>query len=139
MSFISYVSARSEVRNRTEQKRRRILMLFLVVAVFAICWFPINIYHLLADFQLINHNYKIFLVCHWFAMSSVCYNPFIYCWLNSTFRSGAKSLITLIIKCKRIQDNLSNNNSLTHHFNDDTSVNESRTKGITESIRLHHV
>ncbi|CAG2174707.1 unnamed protein product, partial [Oppiella nova] len=33
---------------------------------------PINLYHLLVDFKVFKHNFKIFIVCHWLAMSSVC-------------------------------------------------------------------
>lgn len=29
----------------------------------------------------------LFFTVHWFAMSSVCWNPYIYCWLNETFRN----------------------------------------------------
>lgn len=98
-------------------------MIFLVVAVFAICWFPLNIYHLLADFKLISYNYKIFLISHWFAMSSVCYNPFIYCWLNSTFRNEAKRLINMIIKCKVINAEIHTNNiPITNKINDNNSL-----------------
>ncbi len=44
---------------------------FISVAAFAICWLPLNLYHLLVDFKLINRHFNIFLLCHWFAMSSV--------------------------------------------------------------------
>ena len=38
-----------------------------------------------------RHNSNAFLACHWLAMSSVCYNPFVYCWLNAAFRDAVKS------------------------------------------------
>ena len=51
--------------------RRRIKMLALVVTVFAICWLPLNIYHLLTDFDVINYSFYMFFLTHWFAMSSI--------------------------------------------------------------------
>ncbi|XP_054160001.1 G-protein coupled receptor 83-like [Oppia nitens] len=101
-----------EAKRRQRHKRRRILMLVLVVAIFAICWLPLNIYHLLMDLHLAPHNYKIFIMCHWFAMSSVCYNPFIYCWLNKPFRKGAKLILSyLMCRCPPpVTDRLYNNN-----------------------------
>ncbi|XP_054158946.1 G-protein coupled receptor 83-like [Oppia nitens] len=87
-------------RQQSEAKRRRILMLALVVIVFAVCWLPINVYHLLVDFKLIKHNFTVFLVVHWFAMSSVCYNPFIYCWLNESFRKGSKKFLKSLVRCR---------------------------------------
>ncbi|XP_054157482.1 G-protein coupled receptor 83-like [Oppia nitens] len=74
------------------RKWRRIKMLIMVVLVFAICWLPFNVFHLLMDFYIIGYSYTLFFVNHWFAMSSVCYNPFIYCWLNNDFRNEFKSL-----------------------------------------------
>lgn len=50
------------------------MQLALVVVVFALCWCPLNLYHLLVDFGLAKANFNVFLVCHWIAMSSVCYN-----------------------------------------------------------------
>ncbi|KAH9412609.1 Neuropeptide Y receptor [Dermatophagoides pteronyssinus] len=80
-------------RRQLEVKRRRILMLSLVVAVFAICWLPLNLYHLTIDLGFAQHR----LTCHWFAMSSVCYNSFIYCWLNESFRQNAIELLRKIM------------------------------------------
>lgn len=77
----------------------------IVVVVFAICWMPINIYHAYRDFDIVDsptkHKSNIFFVCHWIAMSSVCYNPFIYCWLNDTFRAVARSHIRWCDKSKK--------------------------------------
>ncbi len=71
-------------------RRKTIKMLILVVVIFCICWMPLNMYHLLTDFHpdsdRFHHNSSAYLACHWFAISSVCYNPFIYCWLNESFR-----------------------------------------------------
>ncbi|XP_054157454.1 G-protein coupled receptor 83-like [Oppia nitens] len=53
------------------RKKRRIKMLFMVVLVFAICWLPLNVYHILSDFKFINYRSVLFFTVHWFAMSSV--------------------------------------------------------------------
>lgn len=39
-----------------KRKRKRVQMLILVVAVFAICWLPLNLYSLLTDFNIIPHH-----------------------------------------------------------------------------------
>ncbi|CAG2169542.1 unnamed protein product [Oppiella nova] len=85
----------SEIQRTTiiRIKRRRIKMLVLVVVVFAICWLPLNIYHLLTDFDAIDYSLTVFFITHCFAMSSVCYNPFIYCWLNKKFKQRVKNLM----------------------------------------------
>ncbi len=44
------------------KKRRRILLLVLIILIFAICWLPFHIYYLLADLQITNYNFRIFLV-----------------------------------------------------------------------------
>ncbi|XP_054157471.1 G-protein coupled receptor 83-like [Oppia nitens] len=83
-------------------KRRRIKMLVLVVTAFAICWFPLNVYHLLTDFDIIDYSLTIFFIVHCFAMSSVCYNPFIYCWLNKRFKEKVKKLLFCVSTHTRV-------------------------------------
>ncbi|XP_078736228.1 LOW QUALITY PROTEIN: G-protein coupled receptor 83-like [Lampetra fluviatilis] len=77
------------------KKKKTIKMLMLVVVVFAVCWFPLNCYVVLLSTQAIQTNNGIYFAFHWLAMSSTCYNPFIYCWLNESFRSELKALVTI--------------------------------------------
>jgi hypothetical protein len=96
-----------QITSRLKSKRKTIKMLILVVIVFAICWLPINLYHLLNDFYLTDFSLNTFYFVHWLAMSSVCYNPFIYFWLNNHYREGIKSIF-----CCRIFS-YTNNTSVT--------------------------
>ncbi|KAM9221489.1 G-protein coupled receptor 83 isoform 2-T2 [Dugong dugon] len=81
------------------KKKKTIKMLMLVVVLFALCWFPLNCYVLLLSSKVIRTNNAIYFAFHWFAMSSTCYNPFIYCWLNENFRVELKALL---IMCQRL-------------------------------------
>ena len=82
--------------NHERSRRRTIKMLIAVVLVFVFCWLPLNLYHILTDFhpdsERFSYNSATFLACHWLAMSSCCYNPFIYCWFNGHFRHVLRSL-----------------------------------------------
>lgn len=80
------------------KKKMTLKMLMLVVVVFAVCWFPLNCYLVLMSSKLISSNNAMYFAFHWFAMSSTCYNPFIYCWLNESFRSELKALLWV---CRR--------------------------------------
>ena len=74
----------------------------MVISLFALCWLPLNVYHLVSDvgasISASRHNSTAFLVCHWLAMSSVCYNPFVYCWLNANFRDAVKTCGRLCLR-----------------------------------------
>ncbi|XP_075796937.1 G-protein coupled receptor 83-like [Pelodiscus sinensis] len=80
------------------KKKMTLKMLMVVVVVFAVCWFPLNCYLVLLSSRAIHSNNALYFAFHWFAMSSTCYNPFIYCWLNENFRSELKSLLCV---CRR--------------------------------------
>ncbi|XP_066517522.1 G-protein coupled receptor 83 [Hoplias malabaricus] len=74
------------------RKRMTMKMLMAVVLVFAVCWFPLNCYVVLLSSKIIQANNALYFCFHWLAMSSTCYNPFIYCWLNHSFRAELRTL-----------------------------------------------
>ncbi|NWQ95355.1 GPR83 protein, partial [Burhinus bistriatus] len=81
-----------------KKNKKTIKMLMLVVILFAVCWFPLNCYVILLSSRTIHTNNALYFAFHWFAMSSTCYNPFIYCWLNDSFRSELKALLNICRK-----------------------------------------
>ncbi|KAJ1197146.1 hypothetical protein NDU88_001008 [Pleurodeles waltl] len=87
-----------------KNKKKSIKMLVLVVVVFAVCWFPLNCYVLLVSSLNIQTKNALYFALHWFAMSSTCYNPFIYCWLNESFRLELKSLLRMCRRVPQSQD-----------------------------------
>uniref|UniRef100_A0A182QUV7 G-protein coupled receptors family 1 profile domain-containing protein n=1 Tax=Anopheles farauti TaxID=69004 RepID=A0A182QUV7_9DIPT len=73
-----------------KNKKKVIKMLIIVVALFGICWFPLQLYNILHvtwpeinEYRFIN---IIWFVCDWLAMSNSCYNPFIYGIYNEKFK-----------------------------------------------------
>lgn len=79
--------------NQRRKRRRTLAMLLLVVGVFAFCWFPLNCYVVLLSSHAIQSSNALYFCFHWLAMSSTCYNPFIYCCLNPTFRQELRLLL----------------------------------------------
>ncbi|KAM8953974.1 G-protein coupled receptor 83-like [Pelodytes ibericus] len=89
-----------------KNKKKSIKMLVLVVVVFAVCWFPLNCYVVLISSLGIKTKNALYFALHWFAMSSTCYNPFIYCWLNESFRLELKSLLNMCQRVHQSQDDV---------------------------------
>uniref|UniRef100_A0A8C6XM88 G protein-coupled receptor 83 n=1 Tax=Naja naja TaxID=35670 RepID=A0A8C6XM88_NAJNA len=83
---------------RQRKKKTTLKMLMVVMMVFGVCWFPMNCYLILMSNQAIYHNNSLYFAFHWFAMSSACYNPFIYCWLNEGFRTELRALLGMCCK-----------------------------------------
>ncbi|KAJ9591745.1 hypothetical protein L9F63_001681, partial [Diploptera punctata] len=71
-----------------------IKMLVIVVALFALCWLPLQTYNVLQDIYPQINQYKyiniIWFCCDWLAMSNSCYNPFIYGIYNEKFKREFK-------------------------------------------------
>lgn len=69
------------------------MMLILVVLAFILSWFPLTAYHMLNDLHMVPFHYTTFFALHLIAMSSVCYNPLIYCGMNEDFRARVKQVL----------------------------------------------
>ncbi|XP_053201933.1 prolactin-releasing peptide receptor-like [Panonychus citri] len=81
-------------RERTKRTNR---MLISMVAIFGISWLPLNIHNLVTDFYIPAGEWEyfkpFFFLVHAVAMSSTCYNPFLYAWLNENFRKEFKQVL----------------------------------------------
>jgi len=86
----------SQMANRQNQELRRTqrtnCMLISMVAIFGICWVPINSINLVADLNFYpifcwQFYHAFFILCHIMAVSSLCFNPFLYGLFNDTFKN----------------------------------------------------
>ncbi|XP_034107453.1 prolactin-releasing peptide receptor [Drosophila albomicans] len=120
-------SSRREEADR-DRKKRTNRMLIAMVAVFGLSWLPINLVNIFDDFNDKSKDWRFyilfFFVAHSIAMSSTCYNPFLYAWLNENFRKEFKHVLPCF--------NPSNNNiiNITRGYN--------RSDRNTCGPRLHH-
>ncbi|XP_045450961.1 prolactin-releasing peptide receptor-like [Melitaea cinxia] len=80
-----------------ERKRRTNRMLIAMVAIFGLSWLPLNLINISSDFYSFAEDWRyymvLFFVAHFIAMSSTCYNPFLYAWLNENFRKEFKQIL----------------------------------------------
>ncbi|XP_046409661.1 RYamide receptor-like isoform X1 [Neodiprion fabricii] len=76
--------------NLMKNKKKVIKMLVIVVALFAVCWLPLQTYNVLQYTYPEINEYRyiniIWFCCDWLAMSNSCYNPFIYGIYNEKFK-----------------------------------------------------
>ncbi|XP_043912288.1 neuropeptide Y receptor type 4-2-like [Protopterus annectens] len=95
-----------ENRRMTNSKRINI-MLASLVAAFAGCWLPLNVFNAIIDWNheavMHCHHDFVFSLCHLAAMASTCVNPIIYGFLNNNFKKEVKSII-LHCKCGSPED-----------------------------------
>ena len=82
----------------TESKYRSIKILIIMLLIFVLSWVPFHVlniydlyfpdeYHTFSKSE--NHlcdASTFYMALYWIAISSCCYNPFIYSWFNKTFR-----------------------------------------------------
>ncbi|XP_061742713.1 G-protein coupled receptor 83 [Nerophis ophidion] len=92
--------------NQKRKRHRTVAMLLMVVVVFAVCWFPLNCYVVLLSSQAIHSSNVLYFCFHWLAMSSTCYNPFIYCCLNPNFRQELRLLLSVCRRRRRVRAEL---------------------------------
>ncbi|CAG2233738.1 LKR [Mytilus edulis] len=85
--------------NRRRKNMKKVVkMLMIVVCLFSFCWLPLQTYNILYVFWADTMNrFKyiniVWLCSYWLAMSSACYNPFIYGLLNENFKNEYKVIM----------------------------------------------
>ncbi|KAM8902716.1 prolactin-releasing peptide receptor isoform 1-T2 [Spinachia spinachia] len=83
----------------SRRKKKTFSLLVASVLAFALCWLPLQVLNLLLDldpdFHIIGKRYinVLQVCCHLVAMSSACYNPFIYASLHSKVRMHLKGYL----------------------------------------------
>ncbi|XP_058055298.1 neuropeptide Y receptor type 2-like [Anopheles bellator] len=89
-------TSRREEADR-DRKKRTNRMLISMVAIFGISWLPLNLVNMCNDFYSDINGWRFynlfFFIAHLTAMSSTCYNPFLYAWLNDNFRKEFKQVL----------------------------------------------
>lgn len=82
---------------RLKLKRKAIKMLITVVVIFVICWSPLLLFTVVANTSHVptnvdSLNWRSFLQC--LAMSSTCWNPLVYAFMNEKFRKAFRTLLS---------------------------------------------
>lgn len=90
-------ASRRTFDSKLKLKQRAIKMLITVVVVFAICWSPVLLFNAVATMKGIEatpvtKNLRAFLQC--LALSSTCWNPLVYAYMNEKFRKSFRVLLT---------------------------------------------
>ncbi|CAG5040172.1 unnamed protein product [Parnassius apollo] len=126
--------------NQMKNKKRVIKMLVLVVALFALCWLPLQSYMLLQSFFPSINEYKyinvIFFCFDWLAMSNSCYNPFIYAIYNEKFKKEFKQRFTYRKKRRFNNDSYEDGQSYRTRVLSFRSTNERSTYSTRKSVSL---
>jgi hypothetical protein len=67
-------------------------MMLMVVIGYTLAWLPLNLFQLYmvrsSEESPLPHIEYIFFSVHWLAMAHTAYNPLIYAWINTRFRSA---------------------------------------------------
>ncbi|XP_045489720.1 RYamide receptor-like [Pieris rapae] len=87
-----------------QSKRKMIKMMVAVVTVFTICWLPLNVFLMFWSAHENDEEWitwpgmpYVWFLCHWLAMSHCCYNPVIYCYMNSRYRRGFQEALRRLV------------------------------------------
>ncbi|CAF1183048.1 unnamed protein product [Adineta steineri] len=123
-----------------KSKQKVIKMCFIVVIMFGVCWFPMQLYiNILRPYldQIFDQKYvpHFYFAFHLMAMSNSCINPFIYGVMSSRFRAGYLHYWHCCITCGGlINDHLRQK----HHINNGTRLSGTfrRTKRPTCEISV---
>lgn len=100
------INLRESFTMRRESNKKLSKMFATVVAVFAICTFPNEVFWLWSDFAGGHKSENAFygaIICHWFTYANSCLNPLIFYLYNKDFNHGFRSILRCIV-CKKEKD-----------------------------------
>ncbi len=80
-------------------------MMFIVLLMYCLSWFPVKLFQLLGNYQLISYCSEgqfftliySFIAFHWLAMANSFVNPIIYSYMSISFRVSNVVLIFQLI------------------------------------------
>eukprot|EP00095_Tigriopus_kingsejongensis_P004717 maker-scaffold763_size101323-snap-gene-0.15 protein:Tk04717 transcript:maker-scaffold763_size101323-snap-gene-0.15-mRNA-1 annotation:"lymnokinin receptor" len=111
-------------------KKKTIKMLFVVVAIFGVCWLPWHLYQisvlLVPEINEYHYINIIFFFSHWLAMFNSCCNPFIYAIYSEKFKREFQQFAHCKL-CKRLLLRRASN-----HFEDRSPTS------VRMGFSLHH-
>ena len=68
------------------------VMMITIVAVYVLCWIPLDVYIILVFWEYVEINYSLYLFLVWLTVSFSGLNPYIYVAFSKKFRNGLKNL-----------------------------------------------
>jgi hypothetical protein len=88
-------------RRQLELKKRKIVvMLMVVLGIFAVCWLPVQIIHLLSTMSKPPVAFELF--AYWLAHANSAINPCLYITLHSGFK---RAFLQCLSRCRKKQPN----------------------------------
>ncbi|KAG9328273.1 hypothetical protein JZ751_015454, partial [Albula glossodonta] len=108
-------------RHWDRKRRKTFSLLVLSVLAFALCWLPLQVFNLILDldveFRIVGKRYVNVLqvCCHLVAMSSACYNPFIYASLHSKLRMHLRGYLQACGRGRARDGTWGRGSLLSHH------------------------
>ena len=83
-------------RSDESSKRKIIKMLIVIVIVFALCWLPAHVMHLLFFFHRTEVNHLVSYIAFGISHANSAINPYLYITLNKNFR---RAFWDVLIRC----------------------------------------
>ena len=79
-----------------DESRSVVKLLITIVLVFALCWFPLHAYHMIAwafPPKGLNPPLYVMFLCFWCGHANSAINPWVYIYFNKKFRSAFLAII----------------------------------------------
>uniref|UniRef100_G1L8M8 Pyroglutamylated RF-amide peptide receptor n=1 Tax=Ailuropoda melanoleuca TaxID=9646 RepID=G1L8M8_AILME len=92
-----------EMSKITRKKKRAVIMMVTVVALFAVCWAPFHVVHMMIEYSNFEKEYDdvtikmIFAIVQIIGFSNSICNPIVYAFLNENFKKNFLSAVCYCI------------------------------------------